>query len=80
MQIKGGIEMSPLTPQQLKRRRDYELSVRKRQPKLEKLVKRASCLLGECGSLTDEERAVAAKALHEIADRIGQKTSGCHPT
>lgn len=62
--------MSALSPQQLKRRRDYELDVRKRQPKLDKLIKRATCILGECGSLTDEERAIAAKELRKIADRI----------
>lgn len=62
--------MSTLTPLQLKRRRDYEIDVRKRQPKLDKLIKRASCILGECKDLTDEERAIAANELHKIADRI----------
>ena len=71
--------MSALTPLQLKRRRDYENDVRKRQPKLEKLIKRATCILGECGSLTAEERAIAAQELRKIADRIGQKDSGRHP-
>ena len=64
--------MSTLTKEQLKRRRDYELEVRKRQPMLEKIIKRASCLLGECGKLTSEERIIAGRKLREIADMLSK--------
>ena len=71
--------MSLLTPKQLKQRRDYEAEVRKRQPMLDKIIKRASCLLGECGKLTAEERIIAGRKLHEIADSLS-KPSGSRPT
>ena len=62
-----------------KRISDYEADVRKRQPKVEKLLARARCISSECGALTLEERVIVAKRLDEISYML-RKPSGCHPT
>ena len=53
-----------------KRISDYEAEVRKRQPKLDKLLARARCISSECDNLTLEERVIVAKRLSEIAEML----------
>ena len=53
-----------------KRISDYEADVRKRQPKVDKLLARARCISAECDSLTLEERVIVAKRLSEIAEML----------
>lgn len=64
-----------------KRISDYEADVRKRQPKLDKLLARARCICAECDSLTLEERVIVAKRMSEIASMLlFPAASGSHPT
>lgn len=53
-----------------KRISDYEADVRKRQPKVDKLLARARCISAECDSLTLEQRVIVAKRLSEIAEML----------